>query len=708
MKRKQFLLILVWFLVPVSLTLAQVHPDSLRQAAWQQFRQKNGTGWRIRWSRHTGLPASMILGVTRPYSGTPEQEAQTFLKDHARLFDFHADLSNMQLLRKRQYRKVHYITYQQTYQNLPVKGAQYMVHVRNDGRVEMANGRYYPDISVSVQPQIDSTVAIQTSETHFPVPVSSGEVHSSRLVIYPGRAGKTFYLAWKIHLWTPKAGYDRLFYVDARNDSLLEQVNLIYHIVGSGNVYPTTPNLSSVTTENLNNLDGSGYLRGTYANILNEQASRAYSSNNSFQYDTTNTHFDEVNLYEHITQFRSEFVNPMDSGTLTLQQITAYAHDTQETGSLNAEFKTSDKELYFGDGSASSSVNDFAKSDKVIYHEYTHAVTYYIDPDITSSYSETGAISEGDADYFAGSYTGRAVIGDYVIPSQERDMSNPQYTDYSQLPRDQYGNVDAEPHVGGEFWSSVLWALRNSSGISASQADQDVYSAIYGVTGAPDFLEFRDAMMNADPDHADHIQNVFTSKGIATPLTVTISGSGYPQSVPPNSYATWTANVSGGTSPYQYQWQKNVDYQGYWGGWNNFGTTQTVGMPWSSSIVEVKLKVTVTDANNTQVTSPVFTAYFSQQSAPVATSLSDPTPNPFNPTTVLNYSLAKPAHVKLMIYNILGQLVATLVDANQTAGKYRKTFDALQLSSGTYLERMIITDKSGKVTQLTQKLLLLK
>ena len=50
MKRKQFLLILVWFLVPVSLTLAQVQPDSVRQAAWQQFRQKNGTGWRIRWN----------------------------------------------------------------------------------------------------------------------------------------------------------------------------------------------------------------------------------------------------------------------------------------------------------------------------------------------------------------------------------------------------------------------------------------------------------------------------------------------------------------------------------------------------------------------------------------------------------------------------------------------------------------------------------
>lgn len=394
MKRKQFLLILVWFLVPVSLSLAQVHPDSLRQAAWQQFRQQNGTGWRIRWNRHTGLPASMILGLTKSYSGTPEQAARTFLKDHARLFDFKANLSNMQLLRKRYYRKVHYITYQQTYRKLPVKGAQYMVHVRDNGRVEMANGRYYPAISVSIQPQIDSTAAIRVSETHSPVPVPSGEVHSSRLVIYPAKSGKTFYLAWKIHLWTPKAGYDRLFYVNARSDSLLEQVNLIFDIVGSGKVYPTTPNRSSVTTENLNYLDGSGYLRGTYANILNEQTSRAYSSNNSFQYDPSNTHFDEVNLYEHITKFRSEFINPMDSGTLTLQQITAYAHDTQYTGSTNAEFYPPNQNLYFGDGSGSSLTNDFAKSDKVIYHEYTHAVTYYIDSDIVSTSNETGAISE--------------------------------------------------------------------------------------------------------------------------------------------------------------------------------------------------------------------------------------------------------------------------------------------------------------------------
>ena len=165
--------------------------------------------------------------------------------------------------------------------------------------------------------------------------------------------------------------------------------------------------------------------------------------------------------------------------------------------------------------------------------------------------------------------------------------------------------------------------------------------------------------------------------------------------------------LPGGTSPYQYYWQENDHYRnGSTSGWQYFGNQQSESRTYESDIERVELKVTVTDANSNQTTAS-FTSYFEQSNAPV-TALSNPTPNPFNPTTVLNYSLAKPAHVKLMIYNILGQRVATLVDANQAAGKYRKTFNASQLSSGTYLERMIITDKSGKVTQLTKKLLLMK
>ncbi|HKI47074.1 MAG TPA: T9SS type A sorting domain-containing protein [Balneolales bacterium] len=188
------------------------------------------------------------------------------------------------------------------------------------------------------------------------------------------------------------------------------------------------------------------------------------------------------------------------------------------------------------------------------------------------------------------------------------------------------------------------------------------------------------------------------------PLSVWISGSQY---LDPGYSDDLTAWASGGVVPYQYNWQIRYMPRGYnqWLSWSYFGNQRKELLDYNSSYQEAETEVTVTDANNSNA-SNTFYIYYTNTST--VTALSDPTPNPFNPTTVLNYSLAKPAHVKLMIYNILGQQVATLVDANQAAGKYRKTFDASQLASGTYLERMVITDKSGKVTQLTNKLLLMK
>lgn len=63
-------------------------------------------------------------------------------------------------------------------------------------------------------------------------------------------------------------------------------------------------------------------------------------------------------------------------------------------------------------------------------------------------------------------------------------------------------------------------------------------------------------------------------------------------------------------------------------------------------------------------------------------------PNPFNPSSTIRYSLPASARVELRVYNVLGQLVASLVDLDQTAGVYTVTFDASRLSTGTYIYQL--------------------
>ena len=56
------------------------------------------------------------------------------------------------------------------------------------------------------------------------------------------------------------------------------------------------------------------------------------------------------------------------------------------------------------------------------------------------------------------------------------------------------------------------------------------------------------------------------------------------------------------------------------------------------------------------------------QEVPQATELLGNHPNPFNPSPNIQYALSEDAHVTLRVYNMLGQVVATLVDEPQTAG----------------------------------------
>ena len=82
--------------------------------------------------------------------------------------------------------------------------------------------------------------------------------------------------------------------------------------------------------------------------------------------------------------------------------------------------------------------------------------------------------------------------------------------------------------------------------------------------------------------------------------------------------------------------------------------------------------------------------------------LDDNYPNPFNPATTLRYRIGETVPVKLVIYNMVGQQVAKLVDKIQNPGEYKIVFDASGLSSGIYFCRIQV----GKYTNIKKMILL--
>jgi len=78
-------------------------------------------------------------------------------------------------------------------------------------------------------------------------------------------------------------------------------------------------------------------------------------------------------------------------------------------------------------------------------------------------------------------------------------------------------------------------------------------------------------------------------------------------------------------------------------------------------------------------------------------------PNPFNPSTQIDFSIPQQSNVQLKVYNTLGQLVTTLVNGNLSAGFHSVTFDARNLASGLYIYRLT----AGNFTNV-KKMLLLK
>lgn len=213
----------------------------------------------------------------------------------------------------------------------------------------------------------------------------------------------------------------------------------------------------------LTDLDGSGYLRGDWANVRSSTGDLAFSPTNTFLYNRTDDRFEQVMGYYWVTEAQ-RYIQSLGFG-VTRRPINKESQDVRiNQWGVDNSFSWDKKDyLRFGKGGV-----DDAEDAEVILHEYGHAIH---DSQVTGfgASIEAGAIGEGFSDYWA------VTVSDVVAPTADpacvADWDSVSYTSTEphclrrvdgskHYPEDLVGRV----HADGEIWSRALWDVRNALG----------------------------------------------------------------------------------------------------------------------------------------------------------------------------------------------------------------------------------------------------
>ena len=249
---------------------------------------------------------------------------------------------------------------------------------------------------------------------------------------------------------------------------------------------------SAYATVTLHDLDGSGYLRGTWANVVSSTGPAAYSPTGTFTYRRDDDRFEQVMAYYWVTEAQ-RYLQSLGFGS-TLRPVNAESQDVRtDQWGVDNSYSTDKKDfLRFGKGGV-----DDAEDGEVVLHEYGHAVHDAQVPGFGSSL-EAGSIGEAWGDYLAVTVA-EAVRTANGWPRRTdlpcvADWDSTSYT--STVPhclRRVDGtkvyptDVRGEVHADGEIWSSALWHIRTgyqAIGLDSRRADTTIVDAQFDF--APD------------------------------------------------------------------------------------------------------------------------------------------------------------------------------------------------------------------------------
>ncbi len=391
----------------------------------------------------------------------------------------------------------------------------------------------------------------------------------------------------------------------------------------------------------------------------------------------------------------------------------------------------------------------FPKSGRIYSFSVTPTTIQKGDSALVKWDTEPGAVItlNGESLKAAGSLPVNPAISTKYTLKTKGDVSDSSSVMLTVLPSGQIIVFKAVPPViGAGESSSLVWQVVKGSAVTLNGQPVSVKDSIsvfpdsshntYTLIAQGDIRDSSTVTVNILP--ADQVD-----RALGSSVTVSSNDSiSYPYSKPENlidgnSYTRWQANKGNSqwvqldlgrqiqiskiiirwysrsyASTYKVQisdgskgWQQLYSTFNGTGGVNNVETLDNLSGTgrYAAFLLQVAAYGTIS-INEIEIYGvPESTGVNNKTVVPSEYSLEQNFPNPFNPTTVIRYSLPSASDVKLTVYNLLGEKVATLVDERKSAGSYNIAFNASNLSSGIYFYSL----RAGNFL-CTRKMVLLK
>jgi Zn-dependent metalloprotease len=689
-----------------------------------------------------------MIGKTKSsYGANPDNAVAQFILQHRNLLGIQEnDFDLTQTKETEASPGARKYQYQQQYRGVPVLHSGYLISVSEGGFIDYISGDFYDDISLETNPKVSTNEVVSIIIDDIGTDAFSAQ-HEPVLAIYPSpqEKGLSYQLVYSMDVFLEDDTGAWRFFIDAQSGEVFRKKSLLSHetitegtlislpsepglthtteansassmlINGSGTVYKTSPNFSGTSVQTLYRLDNLSprKLRGDNITVDYYNNTDASSSTGSFNYSTSNAHFDEVMVYYHGDVFEGWLIGK-GMGNTRVGKVTATTRYYQGY----AYAIPSQRKIFFEDGEIG--LNNPTKEAAVIVHEYMHVVSEtYHDLELNL---ETDAMDEAYSDYFGLAYrntTGNvssSVIGEYIDQpggiNYTRNLNN-SYT------MDNYASIDFDNYQGSSYHeksvilSGALWDLRNDPNVNAGTVDELVLASLGNLDASPSYLDAMYALIAAantagKSSYVDDIEDAFIAKKIfldppSPPTNFTLTNPG-------GSFPSFTWNASSGATSYKIF---RRCFNGYYGDCTSSYQEQgsTTGTSWTDYSVSqnfpgqedtYRYAVKAYDSNGN------VSGYSNSQDVngqpsfqkrlvlPEQFTLSENYPNPFNPSTQIKFELPEAASVTLTVYNVMGQKVATLVQDRMEAGFHNQTFDAGGLASGVYIVRLTAIGSSGE------------